>query len=201
MSMSPKTSRRIINIVTIVSFVVLVLLTIYWWRLGIFESQAKMRGYLADKQILGPIIFVIIQIVQVVIPIIPGGISLVGGVLFFGPIWGFVYNYVGIVIGSIINFYLARYYGKPFILHIVSENTYNKYEARTKDQKKFDIFFALCIVLPVAPDDILCMIAGLTKMKFSRFLWIILLLKPWTILAYSMGMLYGGKWLFKLIGK
>ncbi len=84
MSMSPKTSRRIINIVTIVSFVVLVLLTIYWWRLGIFESQAKMRGYLADKQILGPIIFVIIQIVQVVIPIIPGGISLVGGVLFFG---------------------------------------------------------------------------------------------------------------------
>ena len=125
--MSTKTSRKLINILTIVTTIILVLLSIYWYRLGIFTSQEKMKAYLANKQIIGPLIFTLIQIIQVVIPIIPGGVSLLGGVIFFGPIWGFIYNYVGICLGSIILFFLARHYGRPFILHLVSEKTYEKY--------------------------------------------------------------------------
>lgn len=199
--MSTKTSRRLINILTIVCTVIIILLSIYWYKLGIFTDQAKMKAYLANKQIIGPIVFILIQIIQVVIPIIPGGVSLLGGVIFFGPLWGFVYNYVGICVGSIILFFLARYYGRPFILHLVSEQTYEKYMKWTKNQKKFNCFFALCIVAPAAPDDVLCMIAGLTEMKFSTYLLIILLGKPWTIAAYSLGLIYGAKWLVKLMGK
>lgn len=199
--MSTKNSRRLINILTIISTIIIILLTIYWYKLGIFNSQARMKEYLADKKIIGPIIFVLIQIVQVVVPIIPGGISLLGGVVFFGPLWGFIYNYVGICIGSIIIFFLARYYGKPFILHLVSEETYQKYMKWTKNQKKYNWLFALCIVAPAAPDDVLCMISGLTEMKFSTYLLIILLGKPWTIAAYSFGLMYGAKWLMRLLGK
>lgn len=199
--MSTKTSRRLINILTIVCTVIIILLSIYWYKLGIFTDQAKMKAYLANKQIIGPIIFILIQIIQVVIPIIPGGVSLLGGVIFFGPLWGFVYNYVGICIGSIILFFLARYYGKPFILHLISEQTYEKYMKWTKNQKKFNWFFGLCIVAPAAPDDVLCMIAGLTEMKFSTYVLIILLGKPWTIAAYSLGLVYGAKWIMKLVGK
>lgn len=94
--LSAKASRKLINIATVVCGIIIILLVIYWYRLGIFTDQAKMRAYLANKQIVGPIIFVLIQIVQVVVPIIPGGVSLLGGVVFFGPIAGFIYNYVGI---------------------------------------------------------------------------------------------------------
>ena len=199
--MSTKTSRKLINILTIIITIILIILSIYWYKLGIFTDQAKMKAYLADKQIIGPIIFVLIQIIQVVIPIIPGGVSLLGGVIFFGPLWGFIYNYVGICIGSVILFFLSRYYGRPFILHLISEQTYEKYMKWTKNQKKFNWFFALCIVAPAAPDDVLCMIAGLTEMKFSTYLLIILLGKPWTIAAYSLGLVYGAKWLMRLMGK
>ena len=199
--MSTKTSRKLINILTIIITIILIILSIYWYKLGIFTDQAKMKAYLADKQIIGPIIFVLIQIIQVVIPIIPGGVSLLGGVIFFGPLWGFIYNYVGICIGSVILFFLSRYYGRPFILHLISEQTYEKYMKWTANQKKFNWFFALCIIAPMAPDDILCMIAGLTEMKFSTYVWIILLGKPWTIAAYSLGLIYGAKWLVKLVGK
>lgn len=198
--MSAKTSRKLINILTIVCTVIIVLLTIYWYNLGIFTDQAKMKAYLADKQIIGPLIFILIQIIQVVIPIIPGGVSLLGGVIFFGPVWGFIYNYVGICVGSIILFFLARYYGKPFILHLISEETYEKYMKWTKNQKKYNWFFALCIIAPAAPDDVLCMISGLTEMKVSTYILIILLGKPWTIAAYSLGLIYGAKWIFKLLG-
>lgn len=138
--MSTKTSRKLINIFTIVTTIILILLSIYWYRLGIFTSQEKMKAYLADKQVIGPLIFTLIQVIQVVIPIIPGGVSLLGGVIFFGPVWGFIYNYVGICLGSIILFFLARHYGKPFILHLVSEKTYEKYMKWTTNQKKFNWF-------------------------------------------------------------
>lgn len=160
-----------------------------------------MEAYLADKQIMGPVIFVLIQIVQVVIPIIPGGVSLLAGVVFFGAVPGFIYNYIGIVVGSLINFFLARYYGKSFILHIVSEESLEKYTKWTKNQKKFNWFFAICILAPVAPDDLLCLLAGLTEMKPWTYFWIIVLCKPWTISAYSLGLVYGAKWLVRLMGK
>ena len=200
MHLSAKASRRLINILTVVSGIIIIILCIYWYKLGIFTSQVKMKAYLANKRIIGPIIFVLIQIIQVVIPIIPGGVSLLGGVIFFGPIAGFIYNYVGICIGSIINFFLARFYGRPFILHIVSEKTLDKYMKWTKNQRKFNWFFAICIVAPMAPDDVLCLLAGLTDMKFWTYFWIIILGKPWTIAAYSLALGLGMDWLLKLTG-
>ncbi|MGO2723088.1 MAG: TVP38/TMEM64 family protein [Lactobacillus sp.] len=201
MHVSPKNSRKLISLLTIGSIIIILLLVVYWYRLGIFTSETKMRAYLADKKIIGPLLFLLIQVVQVVIPVIPGGVSLLAGVVFFGPVMGFVYNYVGICIGSIINFFLARYYGKPFILYVVSEETLDKYMQWTKNQKKFNWFFAVCILAPVAPDDVLCLIAGLTEMKVSTYLWIIFLAKPWTIAVYSLGLAYGSHWLTHLIGQ
>ena len=40
----------------------------------------------------------------------------------------------------------------------------------TYDQNKFDTFFMLAIFLPCAPDDLLCMLAGLTHMSLKKIL-------------------------------
>ena len=42
-------------------------------------------------------------------------------------------------------------------------------------------------MLPIAPDDLLCYLAGTTKMKFSTYAWIILLGKIPTLVAYGLG--------------
>ncbi|MFC6315772.1 TVP38/TMEM64 family protein [Lapidilactobacillus achengensis] len=196
--MTTQTSRRLINIVTALSMTGIVVLTVYWWQLGIFQNQTLLHEYLAQRQVAGPLLFILVQIIQVVIPIIPGGVSTAVGVLLFGPLAGFIYNYVGIAIGSFISFFLARHYGKDFILHLIPEKTYRKYIDKTKNQRYFDRFFALAIFLPMAPDDILVMLAGLTKMTWTKFALIIILLKPFTIAAYSYVLLYGSQWLLRL---
>ncbi|WP_125608444.1 VTT domain-containing protein [Lapidilactobacillus bayanensis] len=199
--MSDRTSRRLINIASLLSVVAMIGLAIYWYRLGIFRSQATLNQYIDQRHVIGPVIFILIQIIQVVIPIIPGGISTGVGVILFGPINGFIYNYVGIVIGSFINFFLARRYGQNFILHMIPQKIFDKYtnQKRFRSQKAFDLFFALAIFLPVAPDDVLVMIAGLTKMTWAKFSAIIIFLKPFTIAAYSFALIYGGQWLLNLI--
>ena len=193
-------SRKLINFISILGLVLSIGLTIYFINLGVFKDLNSLRGLVGDSIILGPIIFILIQILQVVIPIIPGGISTAAGVLIFGPYAGFIYNYVGICIGSIIIFLLGRRYGKPFILSMVSDKTYNKYVGWLDNQNRFEKLFALAIFLPVAPDDALCLMAGLTNISVKKYTWIILLAKPLSIFLYSMALIYGGHFLSGLLG-
>ncbi|MBO0472594.1 hypothetical protein IGL98_001661 [Enterococcus sp. DIV0840] len=198
--MSIALSRKIINIISIVGIIATIAVTIYFVRLGVFKDINALRGLVGDSVILGPILFMLIQIIQVVIPIIPGGISCAAGVLIFGPFAGFIYNYVGIAIGSVIIFLLGRQYGKPFILSLVSDKTYNKYIGWLDNEKRFERLFALAIFLPIAPDDALCLMAGLTKMSLKKFTLIIILAKPVSIFLYSLALIYGGTFLNGLLG-
>ena len=193
-------SRKLINFISIIGLVISIGLTIYFINLGVFKDLNSLRGLVGDSIILGPIIFILIQILQVVIPIIPGGISTAAGVLIFGPYAGFIYTYVGICIGSIIIFLLGRRYGKPFILSMVSDKTYNKYVGWLDNQNRFEKLFALAIFLPVAPDDALCLMAGLTNISVKKYTWIILLAKPLSIFLYSIALIYGGHFLSGLLG-
>ena len=198
--MSIATSRRIINTISIIGLGLSIALTIYFINLGVFKDINALRGLVGNSVILGPIIFMLLQILQVVIPIIPGGISSAAGVLIFGPYLGFVYNYVGISIGSVIIFLLGRRYGKPFILSMISDKTYDKYIGWLDNQSRFEKLFALAIFLPVAPDDALCLMAGLTNISVKKFTLIILLAKPLSIFLYSMALIYGGTVLTGLLG-
>lgn len=198
--MNVAVSRKLMNIISIIGIGFSIALTIYFINLGVFKDLNALRGLVGDSIILGPIIFILIQILQVVIPIIPGGISTAAGVLIFGPYAGFIYNYVGICIGSIIIFLLGRKYGKPFILSMISDKTYDKYIGWLENQSRFEKLFALAIFLPVAPDDALCLMAGLTSISVKKYTLIILIAKPLSIFLYSMALIYGGNFLTGLLG-
>ena len=160
---------------------------IYGISKGLFASQEAMASFLEGFGMLGPLVFVFIQIVQVVIPIMPGGISCLAGVLLFGPVWGFVYNYVGLCIGSACAFQIARRMGMPVVERVAGNQKIGKY-LKWMENGTFDKLFALAIFFPAAPDDLLCFLAGVTKMRFGKFLLIILLGKPLSIALYSMGL-------------
>ena len=154
----------------------------------IFASPEALQQYLIQFGMMAPLIFMVIQITQVVFPIIPGGLTCVAGVLCFGPVWGFVYNYVSIGVGSCINFLLIRKFGKPLLIRLSSPRLYQKYVGWLDKGERFDRMFAIAIFLPVAQDDFLCMLAGLTKMTFKKFVMIIAVCKPCSIFLYSVGL-------------
>lgn len=196
--MSRETTKKVLNIATAVSLIVIVILTIYGVRTGILTDREKLEMLVKESGIWGPLLFVLIQMVQVVIPIIPGGITCGVGVVIFGAWYGLLYNYIGIVAGSLFNFYLARRYGQCFVKYFVKEETYDKYVGWLEKGKKFDKFFAFAIFFPCAPDDALCLIAGLTKMTWKKFTAIILLGKPASIAMYSLALVYAGSWLQRM---
>lgn len=182
------------RVATVLGIAATIIFCTWAWKNGFLRSAESIGRVVEKVGVWGPILFILIQIIQVVIPIIPGGVSLLAGVVIFGPIWGFVYNYIGIVIGSMIAFLLVRKMGRPFLQSVSGKRTYEKYISWLDKSGNFDRMFAIAILLPVAPDDFLCMLAGLTKMSFKKLTAILILCKPPTIIAYSLGLARLASW-------
>ena len=185
--MSRQAVKKATNFTTLVLIGALIIFSVYGYQKGIFTSRDHLELFIRQSSFWGPLLFIVIQIAQVVIAVIPGGLTCLAGVVFFGPWYGFIYSAVGIIIGSCINFYLARRYGEKFIRLFVSDETYEKTKKKFLTGKKFDVVFTAAILLPCAPDDVLCMLAGLTDMSWRKFLTILFLGRPVTIVVYSLG--------------
>ncbi len=189
------TVKKWCKFISWMGILLMAVICVYFWKMGIFSSQEKLKAFIAGFGLIGGLVFVFIQIVQVVIPIIPGGVSCLAGVILFGGGMGFIYNYVGICIGSIIAFLIAKAYGRPLLEKMFQPRLIEKYESWTQTRNRFAKLFALAIFLPVAPDDFLCYLAGTTNMSLRMFIAIILLGKPCSIAAYSLGLTQ----IFKLV--
>lgn len=179
-------NKTTINVFTLLSLIACGVFIFYGFKQQIFTSQDALRSFVGGFGAFGAVVFVLFQAVQVVVPILPGGLGCLAGVLLFGPWLGFVYNYVGICLGSIAAFLLAKLYGRPILSVLFRQETIAKYEGWTN--RHFARWFALAIFFPVAPDDFLCWLAGTTKMTLGRFSAIILLGKPASIALYSLGL-------------
>ena len=179
-------NKTTINLCTLLGLVACGVFIVYGFQRQIFTSQDALRSFVGGFGAFGAVVFVLFQAVQVVVPILPGGLGCLAGVLLFGPWLGFVYNYVGICLGSIAAFLLAKLYGRPILSVLFRQETIEKYEGWTN--RHFARWFALAIFFPVAPDDFLCWLAGTTKLTLGRFSAIILLGKPASIALYSLGL-------------
>lgn len=142
-------TKRIFQVTTILGTLFLIGLILYFLSQGYFTDSTKLQALLNQTGIFAPLLFILLQIFQVIIPIIPGGASSALGIVAFGPIGGFVYNYAGLVIGSILAFLLVKRYGKTFILKVCDQKTYDKYIGWLDKGKKFDRFFAAAIFFHV----------------------------------------------------
>lgn len=186
--MSGRSYQRLMQAVSAIGFAACAAVAVWGWQSGVLTSQQTLQRWVDGCGVWGALAFVAFQAVQVVIPVLPGGLGCLAGVLLFGPVWGFVYNYVGICIGSLAAFGVARWCGKPLLPKLFSQKTIEKYSRWTEEKGRFAKWFALAIFLPVAPDDFLCYLAGTTEMHWGLFSAIIFTCKPFAIAMYSLGL-------------
>lgn len=160
---------------------------------GHFQSIDSLRAYIGSFGLFAPLVLVLIQAIQVVLPILPGFLGCVVGAGMFGAMGGFWCNYIGISAGSIIAFLLARCFGVELVRYMIPLEKYDSFVAWMNRRRSYTVILFLAILLPLAPDDFLCYFSGLTGMSTRRFTWIILLGKPWCILGYSLFFAYFAK--------
>jgi uncharacterized membrane protein YdjX (TVP38/TMEM64 family) len=165
-------SRRLLAIIGLPFFLAVILVPVILFRHEIwtlFTSVKRLEEWVKASGPVAPLVFIAVQVVHVIVFVIPGEFVQIAGGYLFG-IWpGTLYSVAGILIGSPIDFYLARLLGVPFVNALFSAEKVEKTRALLGSQGAKMVFFFLFLI-PGLPKDLLCYIAGLTPLRFRFFI-------------------------------
>ena len=159
--------------------VVLAILGACLWGLyhtGFFQaagSEADLEAYIQGFAPWSHLAYFGIQLASVIVAPIPSNITAAVGAALFGMWPAFLLTFGAVAAGSLIVFALARGLGRGFVDRLVSRKMSEKYLDVIR--RKRDVFLALAFLFPFFPDDVLCILAGLTDISFRRFAVLVLL--------------------------
>ena len=135
-----------------------------------------MKEFILSTKEKGIFVYILIQILQVVFVPIPAAAIAVVGSLIYGPLLGAIYCTIGILLGSYISYFIGKTFGYKIVAWIVGSKNANKYSDILANKGAF--FLSIAFLLPLFPDDILCLIAGISTMKFSTFFIVSTITRP-----------------------
>ena len=159
---------------------------VFLWRSGFFAaatSQEALRAYIQQFAPYSHLCFFLLQLLSVVLAPIPSNVTALAGGVLFGTLPAFLMTYAAVALGSVLVFALARGLGREAVNRFVGRKVSEKY--REVIQSKTDIFLILAFLFPFFPDDVLCILAGLTNIPLGRFAVIVLAARPWGLLVAS----------------
>lgn len=115
------------------------------------------------------LIFVGIQILQVVFAFIPGeAVEFAAGYV-FGAFWGTVLCLIGVAIATALVFGLTRLLGRKFTEIMLDKKDHKKLKF-LNDEKNLEWIFAILYFIIGTPKDVITYFAGITKIKFGVFM-------------------------------
>lgn len=152
------------------------------------EGQASVTAKMEEFGIFAPVVFVALQVIQVVIAIIPGGpVPIIGGML-FGEFAALILCLVGFFLGTALVYYLVQWLGRPLVDRFVTEKHFQKFDF-LMEGKRLEALVFLVFFLPGLPKDALTYLVSFnSKIKPMRlFILTTLGRTPATILTVYVG--------------
>ena len=178
--------QKVIQMAPAIGLAAFIIILIYIRHSGIFSSVADLQHFIKNFGNFAIAAFIVVQAIQPIVPFLPGGFATIVGMLMFGNIPGVLYSYIGLVIGEVGLFLLVRRFGSRFARLVLSEKNFEKFETtlqdHTQDIKKLLI---VCFIFPFLPDDLTCLVAGMTDLSFREYLKIVLIFKIWSVASYG----------------
>jgi uncharacterized membrane protein YdjX (TVP38/TMEM64 family) len=176
---------RVLLVVVIATALIAPLIVFRDQITAVFESREQVVAEVRNAGAWGPLVLILLAVTQTVIAPIPGQIvSFVAGYVY--GLWpGILYSWIGQVIGTALVMGLARYAGRPVVERLVNPATLDKLDRIARGRGIG--FFMLVFLIPGLPDDLMCLVAGLTPLPLR-------VLIPMSAILRLPGML-GSVWL------
>jgi len=150
------------------------------YRSGVFRklsSLEELRGMIDSAGPLAGAVYFVLQMLTVIIAPIPSNVTMLAGALVLGFMKALALGVLAVVLGSVLIFLAARKLGQKSVKKLLDRGIMDKYLPII--QEKQEMFLFLTMLFPFFPDDVICILAGLTRMPLSRFALIMILARPW----------------------
>lgn len=155
------------------SITVMAGLTLALWKplINFIEDPESLALWIENAGIWGPVIFILLNAVQVLLAIIPGGPFEVAAGALFGPWAGTLMCDIAMTTGGMITFLFVRKFGMKFIELFIDRKEIESVKFLHANNKSTTLLF-LFFLLPGTPKDLMCYVVGLTDIKWTTWLLI-----------------------------
>lgn len=133
------------------------------------SSVEKVKSLFEQHPNSSIFLYLLAQITQIVICVIPGQWLQIGAGIAWGFWIGYFLSILGAFLGSALTYYLARWLGKDALHLIFGEKNVEQYKEHLNSKKALIIIF-LVFLIPGLPKDLCSYVAGISEIKFKPFL-------------------------------
>lgn len=149
-----------------------------------FEEEDFLE--ILDKyEALGPLPGIFLPFVEAFLPILPLIVIVLANAAAYGLWKGFLFSWIGVTLGSIIIFSLARKYGHRFYAYILRRSPKGKAFFEWIERKGFTPIFILSC-FPFSPSFVVNVVSGMSKIPFHTFLVAVLTGKAFMLFLVSL---------------
>lgn len=180
------------QLVGVISFIVILalfgLITYFVMNniLGKIHSPEQFRAYIESFGWRSRFVFLGLQILQIVVPIIPGELVQVGGGYAFGAFEGTILCMAGAAVASAFIFLLTKKLGIKLVEAFISREKIDDLRFINSEKKLKRTIFILFFI-PGTPKDLFTYFAGLTRIKLHEFLAISLIARTPSVILSTIG--------------
>ncbi len=139
----------------------------YQFLARLYSDKYYLKRTLREWGMLAPVVFILLQALQVVVSPIPGEATGILGGYRFGQWLGLLYSTIGLTVGSVVAFAIGRWLGAHYVRNLVSAETWNRLGFIVEAEGAVLCF--IIYLIPGLPKDIVCYLFGISPMPLWVF--------------------------------
>lgn len=174
--MKKETKERVINILVnsvgvAVFLVIAAIITVFLWPYvsEFLESPEKLQSFVSENGVFAVPLYLLLQVLQVVVALIPGEALEIGAGAAFGWFWGLILAEIGVALGTIIIFLVSRKAGRRFIDAVVGGKKLKIFDKLNTHPRRDSVIF-LVFLVPALPKDLLTYAAAFFDISMWKFI-------------------------------
>jgi len=139
----------------------------YQFLTRLYVDKRFLKQTLREWGVLAPVVFIGLQALQVIVAPIPGQLTGILGGYLFGEWGGLLYSTIGLSLGSLASFAIARWLGARYVRRLVSADIWKRLGFIIEAEGSILCF--VIFLIPGLPKDMACYLFGLSPMPFWVF--------------------------------
>lgn len=164
--------KKWLKLLLVVSFFAIVSIVAYFiLRTFGIADISSLKQLIINSGQYGILTFIFIEVLLFIlfcfVPVLNTALVVLGCIL-FGAKTAFFISWLTSIISSIVLFFLGDKFGEKLAVKLIGKDELE--HAQDLIDAKSKLLLPIVFSIPIFPDDAICIVAGMTKMKFSFFI-------------------------------
>ena len=138
------------------------------WSIISSGEQDKIAAWVEQFGYWGPLVIILFMVLQMFMVVVNVLAIIIITILVYGPVWGGLIAFSGIMLASIIGYGVGRWAGSALVHKLLSRKTAKKVETQVDRYGLWAV--AIARVIPIISNDAISFVAGSTALGFWKFL-------------------------------